>query len=149
MMIFILEYGEFKNITFTELRERFPNTSFCVPLKQTALPDNVILARNSINDLGDVFEFEKNKKTVPSQPYKKDGEWVFRWEIKEAPEEELEAQMDKVDNEVSKLMVKIQWAFSDDISDRLKSKYTEIKKQILAVYEQDGYPFHVKYPEVE
>lgn len=147
-MIYIYEDDQFKNITFTELREIFPNTSFCVPLKQTALPNNVILAEVFIGDIDDEFKLEKNKKTVPSHPFQIDGRWFYKWEVKEVSEKELNEQMDKVDVEVSKLLSRIQWSFGDDIPDRLKNKYIELKKQILTVYEQDGYPFHVKYPEV-
>lgn len=150
MIVYKNENNEFEfPVTFEELRERFPFTSFCIPLHQSALPENYYLCELLLDDALVEFPVEKNKRTDFSEPFEINGKWFYKWEVKEVSENELLEQEDKVDVEVSRLMNKIQWALTGDVPDRVKNKYLEIKKQITQVYDQRGYPFHVKYPEVE
>lgn len=147
-MLFISEEDQYRNITFDQLREIYPKTSFCVPVKQTALPEGVILAELFVDLNGDPFPKEKNKKTVPSQPFKLNDKWFFQWEQIDVSEEELEAQIDLVDSKVTELINSISWMIAEDSSERLNNKYKKLRKEIFAVFEQDGYPFHVAYPEL-
>lgn len=130
-------------ITFEELKKRFPNTSFCVPLKQTAMPDGYRLC--------DEIIFEQNK--LPNTKYTLDVKFlddkVIAYEKSvEITEEEIESQKQKVDDLISEKIKEISWAFNDDTPERIRNKYDEYRKKLYDVYNQNGYPFHIDLPEI-
>ena len=138
-------------VSFDELKARFPKTMFCDPIKQTALPEGYHIAELALEPpFESVPNFEQNKKQTQGQPFKTESGWKFNIVNVDPTEKELEEAKLEVDKKVMKSLGSIRWAFDDSsIPESLIDKYKEIKKQLLAVYEQDGYPFHVKYPEVE
>ena len=138
-------------ITFDQLRERFPNTSFCMPIVETALPEGYHLAEvHSSDPLNPMPKPEKDKKLIQGRPFKTESGWKYETISAEVTEEELEEAKSEVDKKVMNGLESIGWAFSDpELPPSLIDKYKQKKKHLLAVYEQDGYPFHVKYPEVE
>lgn len=146
-MIFCINRdGEYEYpLSFDELRRRFPNTSFCTPLQQSALPEGYYLASPTTED----FPVEKNKKTLPTNLHQVDGSWFYDHTPTEVSQKELQKQIDHVDNQVANKMSMIHWALGDDVPENTRNKYIEIKKQILSVYDQDGYPFHIKFSEIK
>lgn len=142
MMIFFDNDGEFEVVSFDYLKSRFPNTSFCWPLKQTTLPVGYILATTT--PLPD----DKTKKYKASLVFGEFGNQV-EWIAEEFTEEEIEEKKKEILSEIEKRFKETTWAVQDDVPDAISNKYKKYRKELWAVLDQESYPFSVTYPEIE
>lgn len=131
-------------ITFDELKKRFPNTSFCDPIKQSALPSNYKICDDVI--------FYENKNTNCKYVWKikiEDGRLIAYEEEVPVTEKEIQDQMKLVDDLLIKKIEEISWAFQSDTPERIRNKYEDYRNKLYDVYNQKGYPFHIEIPEME
>lgn len=139
MIIHLSENGELEYpVSFEELQTRFPFTSFCDPIQQTALPDGYFLAAVDT----------KPNTLVPLKPRHiiKEGMHFIVWE-----RENIEfAEMEKiVQDKIETLTKESDWAVRDDVPDFISNKYKEYRKKLWSIPEQVGYPYDVEFPEVK
>lgn len=143
MIVFRKEYGEYElPIPLEELYRRFPNTSFCTPITQAALPENYFLAipKAKPNDRSKKWEPEISFGNLSLE---------INWVAREYNEDEVDEIKKDVIKEIEKRFKDTSWAVADDVPEEISNKYKEYRSKLWKVKDQLGFPFSITYPEIE
>lgn len=142
VIIFVKSYNDYEYpISFDELRRRFPHTSFCDPIQQSALPEGYVLAN--------VKEKPETLKSLKPVLFFENGFPWINWEYEKTNDEERDELQTKVLSEIERLTKETDWAVRDEVPDFIKNKYKEYRNKLWKIPEQENYPFMVVYPEIE
>lgn len=142
MLVYKKENGEYEfPLTFEELKERFPYTSFSIPLTQSALPEGYFFAKYKAKPK------DNSKKYTQGLGFGEFGPEID-WIAEDYTEDEVEELKKQVQHDIEQRFKDSAWAMADDVPVEIKNKYKEYRTKLWDVTKQLEYPFNVEFPEV-
>jgi hypothetical protein len=141
-------------ISLGDLQERFPNTSFGMPLNASDLVDYGVV---EIEELP-IPEYDLNLQRITrKEPENIDGNWVISYEVTNIPQEELDsiAEQQRIINEENvrnlrnNLLSQSDWTQLPDarLTPDQKLSWENYRQELRDVPQQEGFAENVIWPD--
>ena len=131
------------------LREKFPQTSFAIPLNAADLADYGVVEVETLP----MPEFDASAQRVVSKdPEFVDGKWVVGYDLVNRTQEEIDSDTNQlVVQEKSRrnaLLSQSDWTQLPDnnLSDEEKESWKVYRQQLRDITEQSGFPHNISWP---
>lgn len=143
-MYALIENGAIVEFPIFSLFERFPLTSFALPLSVSQYPDGIVdVIDDAYPEFGPMFYAE-----LDELPRYENGQWIRRWNIVRFSDDEIQQRIDEIrdwaDNEVN---IKLQQI--DTLKLNFPDKTAQLdtyRDELNAISQQAGYPAEIIWP---
>lgn len=140
-------------ISLGDLKERFPNTSFNLPLNAEDLADFGVIGIEMLS----LPEYDsETQKTEQKDPEYVDGKWVVGYNVVDIPQEELDATAEgirieaenSVRNQRNNLLRESDWTQlpTGPLTQEQKDAWETYRQKLRDVSNQEGFPFDIIWP---
>lgn len=136
-------------IDLQDLRERFPETSFTLPLNVNDLINYGVIEVETSS----VPEFDASTQRVISKdPEFVDGKWIVEYELVDRSQEEINSEVNQLAAQARSrrnvLLGETDWTQIPDnsLSAEEKESWKIYRQQLRDLTEQEGFPHNISWP---
>ena len=145
MLLRLLENGEIEfPITIEELQKRFPQTSFAIPITESALPDGYMAVHIETNS--PEYSLDSDQEYDLSPPSWDGTKWVQRPIPRQMTEKGLNDIVNEKIKERNRLLAETDWTQLPDVPKGTAEKYVEYRQKLRDITKDPQFPF-VTFPE--
>jgi hypothetical protein len=145
MLLRLLDNGEIEfPITVEELQNRFPLTSFALPITESALPPGYLPVYVDANphECGT----GPRQKIELGPPQWEETKWIQKWVIREMTNDELNEVAHEKIRERNRLLAETDWTQLPDVSQEIAIKYLPYRQKLRDITKDPNFPF-IEFPE--
>jgi hypothetical protein len=145
MLLRLLDNGEIEfPITIEELQQRFPLTSFALPITESALPSGYMPVY--VESGPPESALGPRQKIDLGPPQFDETKWVQNWVIREMTNDELNKVAHEKVKERNRLLAETDWTQLPDVSQEISTRYLPYRQKLRDITKDPNFPF-IEFPE--
>lgn len=142
-----IEKGQVIEYPILDIRSMYPNTSFPLEIKDTDLPDGLVIVYPEL----EIPSIQSGKKIEESLPVLVNGKYHRKYVLVNiSNEENLQLTASKameVRMKRDQLLAKSDWTQFKDISESVSTLWAPYRQALRDITDQPGFPFNIVWPQ--